>query len=111
MLASTLIFFACWLQWTEHRGWPHEDVDRDEDESYLQRRKKSRSRVNLLIGICGVLILAATIAGVGLVFAAAWTSVALILMVIVILAGLDAYRTHRHHQEKMRQMRKRATED
>ncbi len=111
LLGVTLLFFAFWLQWTEHRGWPHDTFDGDEDVEYRRRRKKSRLRVNVLIGICGLLILTATFADVGLVFVAAWSIVSLILMVIVILAGLDAFRTHRHHQDKIRRMRKRAMEE
>lgn len=111
LLSFTLLFFAGWLQWTEARGWPHEnDLDVD-DGPYLLARRRGRFRVNLLIGTCGVLVLIATIAGVGLVFAAAWTTVTMILFVIVVLAGLDAWRTHRHHQDKVRRIRKRAMKD
>ena len=111
LLGGTLLFFAVWLQWTEQRGWPHDTFTADEDQAYLSRRKRSRLLVNVLIGICGLLILAATLSGVGIVFVAAWSTVTLILMVIVILAGLDAFRTHRHHQEKIRRTRERAIED
>ena len=111
LLGATLLFFAGWLQWTEHHGWPHDTFDEEEDAVYRTHRKKARSRVNALIGLCGILILTAAFAGKGIVFIAAWTIVSLILMVIVILAGLDAFRTHRHHQDKIRRMRKRAIED
>ena len=111
LLASTLIFFAVWLQWTEHRGWPDDPADCEADHVYLAKRKRSRSLVNTLIGICGLLVLAATFAGIGVIFVAAWSIVALTLMVIVILAGLDAFRTHRHHQNKMRDLRRNAVDD
>ena len=111
LLGSTLLFFAAWLQWTENRGWPHDQYDTEDDTDYLEQRKRSRSFVNSLIGICGILILLATFSGAGLVFIAAWSTVTLILMVIVVLAGLDAYRTHRHHREKIRRLRQRALKD
>lgn len=111
LLASTLIFFAVWLQWTEHHGWPYDSAECDADHLYFEKRKRSRSLVNALIGICGLLILAATFAGIGLVFVAAWSIVALTLMVIVILAGLDAFRTHRHHKDRIRELRRRATDE
>ena len=111
LLAATLLFFAGWLQWTEHHGWPHDSADCEADHVYLAKRKRSRSLVNALIGLCGLLILIATFAGVGLVFAAAWSTVTLMLLVIVILAGLDAYRTTRHHQDKMRELRRRAIDE
>ena len=111
LLGVTLLFFAGWLQWTELHGWPHDTDDNEWDNEYLQRRKKSRLLVNLLIGTCGLLILAAAIAGKGVVFVAAWSIVSLILMVILILAALDAFRTHRHHQDKLRRIRERAMEE
>ena len=111
LLAFTLLFFAFWLQWTEHHGWPHDGFDTAEDAEYLTKRKKSRRFVNILIGMCGGLILAATLAGVGVVFLTAWSIVSLILIVILFLAGLDAFRTHRHHQDKLRRLREKALEE
>lgn len=110
LLGGTLLFFSLWLQWTEHNGWPHDTFDAQRDGAYRKQRRKSRRRVNVLIGICGLLILAATLAGVGLVYLAAWSTVTLILFVIIILAGLDAFRTHRHHKEKLRRKRDHASE-
>ena len=89
----------------------HDQFDSDEDREYLSRRMKSRRFVNILIGVCGALILIATLAGVGLVFAVSWTLVTLILCMIVLLAGLDAYRTFRHQKEKLRRMRDQAMND
>ncbi|MEM0925246.1 MAG: hypothetical protein AAGJ83_04345 [Planctomycetota bacterium] len=111
LLSTTLIFFAGWLQWTEHQGWPHDNFNREEDSAYLARRRRSRLFVNVLIGICGLLILIATFAGVGLVFAAAWSMVTLMLMVIIVLAGLDAFRTLRHQKDKLRRLRQNACEE
>lgn len=110
LLGGTLLFFSLWLQWTENHGWPDDTFDAETDTAYRLQRKKSRRLVNILIGLCGLLILSATLAGVGVVYLAAWSTVTLILMVIIILAGLDAYRTHRHHKDKLRQMRKHAGE-
>jgi len=109
LLAATLIFFACWLQWTEHHGWPHDSFNGDEDQQYLAQRKKSRRLVNVLIGGCGLLIGIATFAGVGRIFIAAWSIVAVTLIVILVLAALDAFRTLRHHRQKMRRMRDGST--
>jgi hypothetical protein len=111
LLAATLLCFAGWLQWTEHRGWPHDSADCETDHVYLTKRKRSRSLVNALIGVCGLMVLIATLAGVGLIFVAMWSTVALTLMVIVVLAGLDALRTHRYHQDRMRELRRRAIDE
>ncbi|WP_158222570.1 hypothetical protein [Rhodopirellula sp. MGV] len=111
LLGATLLFFAGWLQWTEHNGWPYDHFDSDEDADYRSRRRKSRSKVNALIGTCGALVLAATLANSRLVFVAAWTAVTFILLVIIVLAMLDAFRTHRYHQDKMRRIREQALKD
>ncbi|MCC9604181.1 hypothetical protein LOC67_26810 [Stieleria sp. JC731] len=113
LLGGTLLFFAGWLQWTEHQGWPYDsfDANADDDVAYLSQRKRSRSKVNFLIGTCGLLVLLATVSNDRLVFVAAWTAVTFILMVIIVLAMLDAFRTHRHHQDKMRRIRERALKD
>lgn len=112
VLSSTLLFFAGWLQWTEKRGWPNDQFTGEDDQDYLARRMRSRGLVNTLIGTCGLLILLATLAGQGtLVFLAAWLTVILILLVIVLLAGLDAYRTLRHQKDKLRRLRERALKE
>ena len=112
VLSGTLLFFAFWLQWTERRGWPQDSFNSEDDRDYLARRLKSRGLVNLLIGICGGLILLATLAGQRTIaFLAAWLTVTLILMVVILLAGLDAYRTLRHHKDKIRRLRERALKD
>ncbi len=108
LLSITLISFAIWLQWTEHQGWPGEQYDehRARDQLYLQRRKRSRRIVNGLIGLCGVLILIATLAGIGRTFLAAWLSVIVVLFVVVMLALLDAFRTYRYEKDKLRDLRR-----
>ncbi|MCD0460844.1 hypothetical protein [Roseiconus lacunae] len=111
LLGGTLLFFAIWLQWTEHHGWPHDHFDSDDDLEYRKQRKRSRSKVNSLIGICGMLVLAATLVNDRLIFVAAWTAVTFILLVIIVLAMLDAFRTHRYHQDKMRRIREQALKD
>lgn len=113
LMGSTLLFFASWLQWTERRGWPHDAFDRNEvsDQQYLTQRGRSRRLVNSLIGICGALILSAAFSGDVVIFVAAWSTVSMILFVIIILAALDAFRTQRHHADKIRRMRERALEE
>ena len=111
LLGLTLLFFAAWLQWTEHRGWPHDVDDTEEDSEYLARRRKSRLVVNVLIFVCGLLILFATFSGAGLIFIACWSLVTMILLVIILMAGLDAFRTHRHHRDKMRRLRQQTLDE
>tara|TARA_R110002049_G_scaffold4601_5_gene32118 strand:- start:171513 stop:171872 length:360 start_codon:yes stop_codon:yes gene_type:complete len=107
ILAVTLIAFACWLHVNEMRGWANESYDSDLDKEYLSRRTRARRRVNLIIGGCGVLILVATIAGPGPVWIAAWMSVSIGLLTVVMLAVLDAIRTHRYHRKKLPEVREK----
>ncbi|QDT12489.1 hypothetical protein [Stieleria marina] len=116
LLSATLFGFAAWLHFNEQNGWAYEngdpeDVgfsqqDRDEmkspeaDAKYLASRKRSRNRVHFLFAASGVLVLIATVAGPGLVFVAAWSCVAFVLMAIMAIATLDGIRTHVHRRSK-----------
>ena len=105
ILGLSLIGFAFWLQSTEAAGWPNESYDSDLDADYLGGRKRSRRRVNVILGACGVLILVANADGPWL-FIICWLCVTLALMTVVVLAGLDALRTHRYHAKKLPEIRK-----
>ena len=105
ILGMTLIGFAIWLQWTEAKGWPNESYSTDLDIAYLKRRMKSRRRVNFILGFCGVLILAAGVSGPR-IFMMAWLTVTLALLTVVVLAGLDAFRTHRYLNDKIPEIRR-----
>ncbi|MDA8743367.1 hypothetical protein N9N28_01930 [Rubripirellula amarantea] len=115
VLSFTLIAFAFWLQWNEKLGWPQEQADlnramhpligSDLDRDYYRRRSSSRARIHWIIGICGVLILIAAIAGHGVIWVGAWMCVMFALVCVVLLALLDAFRTHRYHKNKLPQVR------
>ena len=105
LLGTTVLAFAWWLHWNEAHGWPDESYDRESDREYLANRGSARRRVHAIFGACGVLILVATFAGPGPLFAGAWTCVAFALMTVVGLALLDAMRTHRYHSNKLRKIR------
>ncbi len=105
ILAVTLIAFAAWLQWSESNGWGDGELSETElDQRYFRQRGRSRRRTNLIIGICGLLILVAAIAGGGPIWIAAWLCVTLALATVVGLAGLDVLRTHRYHTAKMQDL-------
>ena len=107
VLAVTLIGFAWWLNVNEVHGWANESYDGEVDKDYLDRRRKSRRRVNGIIAGCGLLILVATLVGPGPVWIAAWMSVSLGLLTVVVLALLDAIRTHRYHRKKLPDIREK----
>ncbi len=120
LLSATLLGFAAWLHVNERDGWAHEQDapvpqnrthknglknDRSHqsaaDARYFLRRQRSRNRVHFLFAACGILVLAAAIAGPGIVFVAAWSCVAFAMMVIVVIAMMDGVRTHLHHRDKL----------
>lgn len=105
ILSLTLIGFAWWLSVSESKGWVHESYDEEADKDYREQRRKSRRRVNRIIAGCGVLIFVATVAGPGPIWIAAWMSVSIGLLTVVILAFLDALRTLRHHRSKRPKIR------
>jgi hypothetical protein len=53
-----------------------------------------------------VLILVAAFAGLGPIWVAAWTTVMFALITVVILAGVDAFRTHRYQVDKLPEIRR-----
>ncbi len=111
VLGATLCLFAGWLHRTEKRGWPNESFDTDLDQEYRSRRLRSRRRINGLIAICGVLILIAAFASPGNLWALCWILVMVGLMLVVFLAGVDVFRTHRYHQKKLPEIRKQTLGD
>ncbi len=106
ILGGSLVCFSLWLQWTESKGWPNESYDSESDASYLQGRMRSRRRVNVIIAICGVLIVIAGFAGPRL-FMLAWLSVTLALLTVIALAALDVLRTQRYLSKKLPEVRRR----
>lgn len=109
ILATTLMFFSVWLFRTEKIGWPNDSFDDPSDETYLRRRSRSRRKVNVLFFVCGLLILAATLATPErrALWIGCWMSAMLVLMTIVGLAGLDVFRTMLHHRNRIERLRKR----
>ncbi|TWT80932.1 hypothetical protein CA13_23790 [Planctomycetes bacterium CA13] len=99
LIGLTLLGFAVWLHLNERRGWGNESFDDEEDRQYLSQRKRARAWVNSIFAVCGIAVLVAAVVGPGPVWIGVWMSVAVGLMTIVILAGLDAIRTLRHQSK------------
>jgi fluoride ion exporter CrcB/FEX len=101
LLGLTLIAFAAWLQWNDAVSWRDEMMESRLDIEYHLRRSKSRSRIHAVIGFCGALIMFAAFAGkASPLWVAAWLSVMAALIVIILLALLDAWRTYRYQIAK-----------
>ncbi len=111
VLGITLLLFAAWLHWNDTQGWPNERFETELDKSYLKRRTRSRRRIHVIIAGCGVLILVAAIAGEGALWVAAWMTVMVALMTVVVLAGFDAFRTHRYQRDKLPEIRRQMMGD
>ena len=52
------------------------------------------------------MILVAALVGPGPMWIAAWMSVMVALLTVIILAGFDAYRTYRYQSNKLRKTRR-----
>jgi hypothetical protein len=113
VLGITLLCFAVWLHWNDSRGWPNEELNLKGElaDQYLTRRKRSRKRIHIIIGGCGVIAIAAALAGPGLIWVAAWMSVAAALLTVIVLAGFDAFRTHRYQSTRLRDVRHKMLRD
>jgi peptidoglycan/LPS O-acetylase OafA/YrhL len=104
VLALTVLGFTGWLQYHEVRGWPEEGPANEFSKRYLHRRRRTRRRVHVLLVLCSVLIAVAAFVGPGRVWIGCWMTVILTLFVIILLAMIDAMRTHRFLREKIPQI-------
>ena len=101
VLGGFLVGFALWLHWNDTADLVGESIESKLDADYLIRRTKSRRRIHFLIGSCGTLIIASAFAGPRTpLWAACWLSVTVSLLVIILLALLDAWRTYRYQAAK-----------
>jgi O-antigen/teichoic acid export membrane protein len=105
LIGFAVIAVAIWLEYNDSLGWPNE-LERERanaserDDRYRIIRRRWRRVVHALIAICGALMASAGIAGPGRYWIAAWTAVAMLMFVIIVLALGDAFRTHRHFSSK-----------
>ena len=108
IISCTLMLFAVWLHRTEKIGWPNDTFDDPDDRLYLERRSRSRRRVNALFFFCGLLIFAATLATPErrAFWIAGWLCAMLVLCTILVLAGFDILRTMLHHRHRIGRARK-----
>jgi hypothetical protein len=108
ILSITLMCFSVWLFRTERLGWPNDTRDDPSDQTYLDKRSRSRRRVNALFFVCGLMILLATLATPDRrsLWIGCWMSAVLVLWTIMALAGLDVLRTMLHHRGRIDRMRK-----
>lgn len=105
LIGFTVIAIAIWLEYNDSLGWPNEvEIERDRsadvDHRYRMIRRRWRRVVHVLIAVCGALMGAAGLAGLGRFWIAAWTAVAILMMAIILIALGDAIRTRRHYASK-----------
>ncbi len=110
VIGVTLLSFAIWLHWNERQGWAGESSDDRLDQHYYASRMRSRRWVHVLFGLCGILVIVAAFAGPGRVWIGCWMSVMLALLVIMVLAGVDAFRTLRYQSKKKPEIRRQIFE-
>ena len=100
VIGLTLLGFAAWLHWYDTKGGPVEEFVTDLDNTYHAKRTKARRRIHVIFAACGLMAIAAAFVGPGPFWVIAWTCVMFALLAVVILAGLDALRTHRYYIDK-----------
>ena len=114
VLALTLIAFAVWLQWNEvlgeesrsNEGLHNQSKLTELDERYFHKRTRARKWIHALIAGCGVAIIITAFAGNAIVWMVGWILVMLVLMVVMLMAALDALRTYHYHQRKLPEVRR-----
>lgn len=110
ILAVTLIGFALWLQMNEGRGWPEDDASKI-DADYRAKRFRRRSRIHSVLIIAGGLIAVAGLAGKGRVWIACWSAVMVLLMVVMMMAIADGYRTRRYLRRRLPEIQREILDD
>ena len=111
VLGVTLIAFAGWLHHQDTQGWPSENFSTDLDKKYHTRRTRSRRRIHVILAGCGFAAIVAAFFGLGAVWVAMWCSVMVALVVVVLLAGIDAIHTKRYLKSKMPELRKQMLQE
>lgn len=117
LVGFTIILVALWLEYQDTvspfsiinevqptRQVAAETVGKIEDR-FVRLRRRWRMVIHLLLGVCGGLMIAAGWVGPGRFWIAAWTSVAMLMLCILLLAAADAIRTQHHHARKVRDTR------
>ena len=110
ILGLALIALATWLHWRERRGWIRSSSGGSQlDRDYFGGRLRRRRRIHVLLLICGVLILLATLVGpeVRWAWLLGWILVSALLLIVMVLAAFDAMGTQRYHAEKLPEIRRR----
>ncbi len=102
ILGLTLLGFAAWLEWREQQ---ESDPGPLFDAEYLSRRRRGRRAVHILLAASGLLILAAAVAGRGVLWAALWSAVCGLLILVLVIAIVDFWRTHRYFYRKLPELR------
>ncbi len=106
ILGFTLIAFAVWLHHREQVGWGERRDESEMDNLYFARRTVGRRRVHVLFAFSGGLILVSAFFGPGFVWGVCWMLVMVQLLVVVVLAIIDAARTQRYHRSKLPEIRR-----
>jgi len=110
-LGITLVAFAGWLHRQDTDGWPGESFTTELDKKYHKRRTRSRRRIHMILAGCGVAAIVAAFSGLGAVWGAMWTIVMVSLVVVVVLALIDAFHTQRYLKSKIPEIREKLLQD
>ena len=106
LMASAVIGLALYLQIHEGQQWPTKQTTEIE-RKYRRSRFRWRSLIHNLLILSGGLMAVAGIAGTQRMrwWLICWILVAMTLLVVVMLAFLDAIRTRRYLRDRLPEMR------
>jgi 4-hydroxybenzoate polyprenyltransferase len=117
LVGFTVLVAAVWLEYHDSVYWAdvtEDDLRQSETNSpsrfresrYQRTRRRWRVVIHVLLASCGTLMIAAGWAGPGPFWIAAWTAVAILMLCILLLAILDAFRTYYHRLRQISEARR-----
>ena len=110
LLAVTVTGFAVWLQMNESRDWPKAAASELETK-YRKKRFRWRSFIHNMLIVAGGLIAVAGFAGAGRIWVVCWASVMVILLLVMMLAIIDGFRTRRYLKQRLPEIRRQIMDD
>lgn len=110
LIAVTVTILAVYLQRLETQQWPARAMTPLET-TYRTSRFRRRSLIHNLLILTAGLIAIAGIAGRGRLWMICWILVAIVLLLVMLLAVWDAFRTHRYLRQRLPEIQRETLED
>ena len=105
LLVGIAVLLVVGILETRNRSVSAEQLESDTDRDYFYRRGRRRRLVHVILGIVGILAIAAGGVGRGDAYVLIWAAVPLLILIAVLLAMADGYRTVQYHDQKLPEVR------